>query len=73
MRWAQRVQANGEDGSLEMGKLDGMLCIPAGDMPGWDQRLLSGFNTFLLPNPIAEELGSTARLQSHCRQTPKAA
>lgn len=57
-----------------MGKRDGMLLrVPAGDMPGWDQRLLTGVNPFLLPNPIAEGLGSSARQQSHGRQTPKAA
>lgn len=57
-----------------MGKRDGMpLRIPAGDTLGWDQRLLTGVNPFLLPNPIAEGLGSSARQQSRGRQTPKAA
>ena len=37
MEWAQRVRANGEDGSQETGKQDRMLlCILAEDMPGWD-------------------------------------
>lgn len=70
MGWAQRAQANGEDGSQKIGKWDGMLvCIPGGDTSGLDQRLLTGANPIVLPNLITGELGGTARLQSRCRQS----
>lgn len=73
-RWeSQGSRPTGQMGPRKWGRgvgWDGLLlCVLAGDKPSWDQRLSTGFCPFLLLNAFAEELGSTARPLSHCRQT----